>query len=97
MEQGKELKSDAVEVRYSRYETAINQHDQLKHELFNLWNDIVKNPLDWYDVYTELSYCAEYTPMDYPDFIRAFERHNPTESYTPEESIIDFINVCIRF
>ena len=42
MIQTKELKKDAVEVRYSRYETAINQHSQLKHELFNLWNDIVK-------------------------------------------------------
>lgn len=97
MVQTKELKEDAVEVRYSRYETAINQHSQLKHELFNLWNDDIKDSREWYEVYTELAYYAGYTPMDYHDFIKAFERHNPTLANTPEESIVDFINVCIRF
>ena len=97
MIQTKELKNDAVEVRYNKYEVAINQHDQLKHELFNLWNEDIKNSREWYEVYTELAYYAGYTPMDYHDFIGGFKRYNPTVENNEKGMLVSFINICIRY
>ena len=93
----RQLNMDPVEVRYSKYEQAIDARKELKQQLINLWSDEINDSREWYEVYTELAYYAGYTPMDYHDFNMAYARHNPTLADDEQDMFVDYINVCIRF
>ena len=93
----RQLNMDPVEVRYSKYEQAIDARKDLKQQLINLWSDEINDSREWYEVYTELAFIADYIPMDYHDFNMAYARHNPTLSDNEHGMIVDYINVCIRF